>query len=163
MMPIARVACLTLAAFLLGFATHFLYRRWSAPATPGPGDNLVHPVVLLPSSPQEEPPAKALPVLQASDRRRIRELAGQRARVRGRIYRVGHSARSNTYFLNFAPTREGFTAVVFASAAQLFERRKIDLLSYEGKTVELTGEIKDDPKYGLEMIIEDPSQIRVLR
>ena len=33
---------------------------------------------------------------------------------------------------------------------------------FQGREVELTGRIKDDPKYGLEMILESPAQIEVL-
>ncbi|MGH7829646.1 MAG: hypothetical protein ACREP8_05665, partial [Candidatus Binatia bacterium] len=93
---------------------------------------------------------------------RIKELAGSQAKVRGRIYRVGHSAKSDTYFLNFGPARSSFTAVIFSSSRELFERRKVPPQIYEGREVEILGEIRDHPQYGLEMILEDPSQIRVL-
>jgi hypothetical protein len=93
---------------------------------------------------------------------KIRGLAGNHARVRGKVYRVGHSSKSNTYFLNFGPSRSAFTGVIFASAFELFEQKKLHPKSYEGKEVELSGQIKDHPKYGLEMILEDPSQIKVL-
>ena len=93
---------------------------------------------------------------------KIRALGGNQARIRGRVYRVGHSAKSNTYFLNFGPSRTAFTAVIFASALELFEGQKIRPQGYEGKEVELTGEIKNHPKYGVEMILEDPAQIKVL-
>ena len=83
-------------------------------------------------------------------------------RFRGRVYRVGHSAKSNTYFLNFGPSRSSFTVVIFASALESFEKQKIRPNGYEGREVELAGEIKDHPKYGVEMILEDPSQIKVL-
>ena len=36
----------------------------------------------------------------------------------------------------------------------------LDPHNYQGKRVELFGRIIDHPKYGLEMILEDPSQIR---
>jgi hypothetical protein len=75
---------------------------------------------------------------------------------------VGHSAKSDTYFLNFGPSRSSFTAVIFASSVELFRKGRIDPRSYEGKEVELTGEIKDHPKYGVEMILEEPAQIKVV-
>ena len=99
---------------------------------------------------------------QAREVDKIRKLAGNRARIRGRIFRVGHSAKSNTYFLNFGPSREALTAVIFASAVELFEKNRLQPKVFEGKEVEVQGEIKDHPQYGLEVILESPSQIKVL-
>jgi len=92
----------------------------------------------------------------------VRRLAGRRARVRGKIYRVGHSPRSDTYFLDFGPSPSSFTAVIFASAQDAFKRANVEPRQYEGKEVELVGRIEDDPKYGLEMIVEEPEQITQL-
>ncbi len=93
---------------------------------------------------------------------RLQELAGVLARVRGRVYRVGHSSKSDTWFLDFGPSRSAFTAVVFSSAVEAFERADAHPNRFRGKEVELTGRIKDDPKYGLEMILESPAQIRLV-
>ena len=83
-------------------------------------------------------------------------------RVRGRIFRVGHSAKSNTYFLNFGPSREALTAVIFASAAELFEKGKLAPKNFESREVEVQGEVKDHPQYGLEIILENPAQIKII-
>jgi hypothetical protein len=152
------------SAFLVGFLSHLLYQRWNErqiASNDFTAQGRAYPVQYIPDS---EPLSKEveLPVIQASDLRKLRQLAGSEVRVRGRIYRVGHSARSNTYFLNFGPARSALTGVIFSSAAELFERSRIDPLTYEGREVELTGEIKDDPRYGLEMILEDPQNIKVL-
>jgi hypothetical protein len=163
------------AAFLAGFFTYFLYLRWS-PHVPESGRALTgrnyeaavgswiaggnHPVTYSPQAKAEQ--RIELPVLQARDVEKIRGLAGQRAMIRGRIFRVGHSAKSNTYFLNFGPSRESLTGVIFASAVELFEKNKLPPKAFEGKEVEVQGEIKDHPQYGLELILENPSQIRVV-
>ncbi len=89
-------------------------------------------------------------------------LAGVRARVRGRIYQVGHSKKSNTYLHNSGPSRSAFTGVVFASALEHFEHRSISLTSYQGREVGLIGKILKHSKFGLEMVREDPSQIQPL-
>lgn len=149
---------LVAGAFLAGLLSHFLYQRWSIAVPEGQG----YPVSFSPLPPPAARPVD-LPIIEAREVERIRGLAGNQARIRGRVYRVGHSAKSNTYFLNFGPSRSSFTAVIFASALESFERQKIRPQSYEGREVELTGEIKDHPKYGVEMILEDPSQIKVLR
>ncbi len=146
-----------LAIFLAGFFSHLLYQRWTSPVQ---GVQL-HPVTLVPSTPPS-PPQREVPVLQARDVEQIKALAGNRARVRGRVFRVGHSAKSNTYFLNFGPARSAFTGVIFASSVELFEKTNLHPKSLEGREIELLGEIKDHPNYGLEMILEDPSQVKVL-
>jgi DNA/RNA endonuclease YhcR with UshA esterase domain len=112
--------------------------------------------------PTQSPSKIDAPPLQARDVEKIRKLAGSQARIRGRVFRVGHSTKSNTYFLNFGPSRESLTAVIFASAVELFEKNKLQPKTFEGKEVELHGEIKDHPRYGLELIVENPAQIRML-
>jgi hypothetical protein len=165
------------AAFLAGFFTYSLYLRWRSPQVEVPAKTTTkgnesspsalieprnHPVTHQPAEGFGEK-AGERPALQARDIERIRGLAGQRAKVRGRIFRVGHSAKSNTYFLNFGPAREALTAVIFASAVELFENSNLLPKSFEGKEVEVEGEIKDHPQYGLELILESPSQIKVVQ
>jgi hypothetical protein len=163
------------AVFLAGFASHVLYQRWSSSSLETKADTLkshstdqligaeqrsfrVTFVPLSASAPSEA----AIQSVQAREVEKIRRLAGSQARIRGRVFRVGHSAKSNTYFLNFGPSREALTAVIFASAAELFEKNKLQPKSLEGKDVELQGQIKDHPQYGLEVILENPAQIKVL-
>jgi hypothetical protein len=145
------------AAFLAGFLSHFLYQRWSVP--PG-AEGQGYSVSFSPLP----PPSKAveIPTVEAREVEKIKALAGSQVRIRGRVYRVGHSSKSDTYFLNFGPARGSFTAVIFASAVGLFDKGKLHPKSFEGKEVELTGEIKDHPQYGLEMILEDPSQVQMI-
>jgi hypothetical protein len=164
------------AAFLAGFLTHSLYLRWRWPLSTFPAtainkgsessqsliESRNHPVTYRPSEAFEQKTGEP-PTLQARDIERIRGLIGQRARIRGRIFRVGYSAKSNTYFLNFGPTREALTGIIFASAVELFETSKLLPKSFEGKEVEIEGEIKDHPQYGLEMILENPAQIKVVQ
>src|SRR5215510_5468705 len=163
-----------LIAFLAGFASHFLYQRWN-PAPPAtvqiptneknsePRLDVEPPsfrVSFLPTHAVEVQPD--IPMVQAREVEKIRRLAGNHARIRGRVFRVGHSAKSNTYFLNFGPSREALTAVIFSSSADLFEKNKVQPKTFEGKEVELQGEIKDHPQYGLELILENPEQIKML-
>ncbi len=170
------VAVGIIVVYLTGFFSHLLYQRWN-PAGPssadepsrGSGSTLQdaaaepqsHPVSIAPWSPQ--PPSQAeLPVIAARDVEKLRALAGTQARVRGRIFRVGHSAKSNTHFLSFGPSREALTAVIFASALEHFQKKQLPPKNFAGKEVELRGEIKDHPQYGLEIILESPAQIKVL-
>jgi hypothetical protein len=163
-----------LVAFLSGFVARGLYQRWnpSFPAidkdpTNGKSSESRHAVetqsfrVTFLPTPSSQTQAD-IPLVQAREVEKIRRLAGNQARIRGRVFRVGHSAKSNTYFLNFGPSREALTAVIFASATELFEKNQLQPKAYEGKEVELQGEIKDHPQYGLELILENPAQIKML-
>ena len=168
-----------LGSFAAGFFTHLLYERWN-PAVPettgsssdiqqtilsGSGAGQSFRVSFVPLSPAMAPGeiTTDLPVIVARDVDKIRALSGQQARIRGRIFRVGHSVKSNTYFLNFGPSREALTAVIFASTVELFEKSRLAPKNFENKEVELTGQIKDHPQFGLELILEDPKQIKILQ
>lgn len=170
------IAFIVVAAFLAGFGAHFLYQRWNSSPEEGQAiivdssNNVSQGSVITPQSyrvtylPLSTPADRTaeLPLLQARDVEKIRELAGNQARIRGRVFRVGHSAKSNTYFLNFGPSREALTAVIFASAAEIFEKNKLSPKSFDGREVELHGEVKNHPQYGLEVILESPAQIKVV-
>jgi len=161
---------MVLLGFSGGFFCHLLYQRWN-PSLPERQENsglilqggeaqrfrVSFAPLSLPAEAESE-----RPLLQAREVDKIRALSGAQARVRGRIFRVGHSTKSNTYFLNFGPSREALTAVIFASAAELFEQQRLQLKSFEGKEIEVMGEIKDHPQYGLELIVEGPEYIKVL-
>ena len=161
-----------LAAFFAGFFTLLLYQRWnpsildhsttSDVARLQPPSALPTFAVTFAHLPAGEQPAEP-PVLPALAVEKIRALAGKSARIRGRVFRVGHSARTNTYFLNFGPSRSALTAVIFASAVDVFEQHKVSPKGFDGKEVELRGEIKDHPQYGLEIVLENPSQIKILK
>jgi hypothetical protein len=161
-------------AFGAGFGTHFLYKRWSMPGgelvSASPSRTVSPPVGFEPQNHEVTfiPPRPAavagaeLPVLQARDIEKLRGLTGNQARIRGRVFRVGHSAKSNTYFLDFGPSREALTAVIFASAVESFEQRKLAPKEFEGKEIEIEGVVKDHPQYGLEVILENPAQVRIV-
>jgi hypothetical protein len=163
-----------LFVFGAGFFTHVLYQRWNLPSArislqDGPAESTsllgqAHRVNYLPLAPSaaEAEPAAEIPALAARDVDQLRALTGKQARVRGRVFRVGHSAKSNTYFLNFGPSREALTAVIFSSTVEVMEKSQVLPKNFENKDVEILGQIKDHPQYGLEMIIENPKQIKIL-
>jgi DNA/RNA endonuclease YhcR with UshA esterase domain len=82
--------------------------------------------------------------------------------VEGKVLKVGQSTKSNTYFLNFTQQKNGFTVVIFAKTVSKFEAAKVDIKSLEGKTVQVTGKIQNPPQYGIEIILNDPSEIKVV-
>ncbi|MCY4487601.1 MAG: hypothetical protein OXF11_10875 [Deltaproteobacteria bacterium] len=155
------LAGLVVGAFLSGFLGHLVYARWTGPA-PCAGDPADGAVPLGDSTAANPASDRDLPEVDVMEIERLQGLAGALARVRGRVYRVGHSSKSNTWFLDFGPSRSAFTAVIFSSAVDAFERADAHPNRFQGKEVELTGRIKDDPKYGLEMILEGPTQIRLV-
>src|SRR4051794_2190766 len=106
--PTVATLSIAITTFIAGFGSHLLYQRWSrqpeleqqselsrpadtvqaAPVTPG-----THGVTYVTAShPTEKLPE--LPLIQALEVEKIRERAGSAARVRGRIFRVGHSEKS---------------------------------------------------------------------
>lgn len=97
--------------------------------------------------------------LSATDLGKLRKHAGKEVTVRGRVYDVYHSKRSNTYFLHFGPARPCFTAVIFSSAVSNFFAEGKDPQNYQRKEIEVSGRLIDHPKYGLEIIVEHPAQI----
>ena len=164
-------------AFLAGFASQVLYRRWNpslhesqAPVAaitqdhPAPGpESPAFRVNFVPlTSTGADANAAELTTVVARDIEKIRAFTGQQARIRGRVFRVGHSAKSNTYFINFGPSREALTAVIFNSAVELFEKNKQPPKQFENREVEIVGFVKDHPQYGLEVILEHPKQIKIL-
>ena len=171
------IFALLLFAFGAGFMSHVLYQRWK-PGIPEPAISPIEAPDL--TSPPAEParvrvtfvPAPPSPVQQANsseltpivarDVEKIRSHIGQQARIRGRVFRVGHSAKSNTYFINFGPTREALTAVIFNSTVELFEKNKQSPRQFENREVEILGHVKEHPQYGLEIILEHPGQIKIL-
>ncbi len=149
-------AVLLLGAFLSGFLVHLVYGRWSGPCR-------------CAEVPAEAPPSAAgssavaePPVVDVMEVERLQALDGVLARIRGRVHRVGHSSRSNTWFLDFGPSRAAFTAVIFSSSVEGFLRGNVHPEQFQGLEVELTGRIRDHPKYGLQMVLESPAQIKAL-
>jgi hypothetical protein len=167
---------LVLLLFFAGFSSHVLYQRWNPPtletqhsiptiqsgSLPVSGEPRSYPVIFAPSLPSAEDTTGETPLVVAREVEKIRALAGKQARIRGRVFRVGHSAKSNTYFLNFGPSREALTAVIFSSAVELFEKNKQPPRNFENKDVEIVGAIKDHPQYGLEIVVENPKQIKII-
>jgi len=179
MSRVVGTAVMIALAFAAGLFTQVLYQRWNppagdlpparaslpatsneSPAAPGQAHRVTYMPMAAPALAEEK--AAEVPAFAARDVDKIRGLTGKPARVRGRVFRVGHSAKSNTYFLNFGPSREALTAVIFSSAVELFEKNQLVVKNFENKEVEITGQIKDHPQYGLEIILENPKQIRII-
>lgn len=155
-------ALLLLVAFVCGIGAHLLYQRWSKPETASE----VFPGVFAPLPPMARPAAKddaaEPPVVDVIEVERLRSLAGRVARIRGRVYNVGYSRKSNTHFLNFGPSRSSFTAVIFSDALSRFQQKGVQPKDYAGRELELKGVVKNDERYGLEMILDSPDQVAPL-
>ena len=178
MRQLAGTSFLVLLLFFAGFSSHVLYQRWNPPKLetqqssparqsgplPASGEPQSYPVIFVPSSlPRSaEDTSGETPMVLAREVEKIRALTGKQARIRGRVFRVGHSAKSNTYFLNFGPSREALTAVIFNSAVELFEKNNQPPRNFENRDVEILGAIKDHPQYGLEIVVENPKQIKII-
>ena len=178
MRPLSGTSFVILLLFFAGFFSHVLYQRWNPPTPetqlsiqgnqswPAPTSRepqsyrVSFAPLSLPSAAEET--NVETPLVVAREVENIRALTGKQARIRGRVFRVGHSAKSNTYFLNFGPSREALTAVIFSSAVELFEKNQQPPKHFENKDVEISGAIKDHPQYGLEIVVENPKQIKII-
>lgn len=133
-------------AIIVGFYVHGVAQRGgSAPTAPAPST----------STPSARPPSSGR--LQVIDFRDAPKYIGQEVTVRGKVVKV--SKPRETTFINFCIDYRNceFAAVIFKSAAEKFP----DVFSWEGKTVEITGRIKEY-KGSAEIILDDPSQVRVV-
>ena len=155
------VAAAVLLAFGGGFLVHVFYQRWTA--APSALSEKSPANASVPSPAAAPAPAVETTFIEARDVDKIRSLAGGQATIRGRVFRVSKSSRSNTYFINFGPSRAAFTAVIFPSSAEQFEKASLSPKNLDGKEIEVSGEIKDHPQYGLEMILEEPGQVKIVR
>lgn len=80
---------------------------------------------------------------------------GEMVRLRGRVFSIDVWGRSWT--LNFR-TPNGFHAVIIPRASDEFDRRRIDILSFRGKEVVITG-IVTERDGRPEILIDSPSRI----
>jgi len=107
-------------------------------------------------------PAAAAPgkVISVTD---ISKYIDQVATVEGKVISVGQSTKSNTYFLNFSPQKNVFTVVIFNRVADQFKVAKTDIKSFEGKTVRVTGKIIKHEQYGIEILLDRPANIKLVK
>lgn len=96
------------------------------------------------------------PVIAASE---AADNCGKVVRVRGNVVSVGSG--KNACFLNFGKDRGALTAVIWESNIPFFlEKGSSPPDAYRGKTVEITGKIKNSK--GPEMVLFHPSQITII-
>lgn len=81
---------------------------------------------------------------------------GEMVRLRGRVFSIDFWGRSVS--LNFR-TPNGFRAVIIPRAADEFDRRRLDILGFRGKEVEITG-IVTERDGRPEILIDSPSRIK---
>ncbi len=110
----------------------------------------------------KEKKAKKIPVINGNNLRQVRRYAGKYVKVRGKVYRVGKSRKGHR-FLDFGRSRKAFTVVIWKEGVLALRKRGIDLDEIVGKTVEVSGTIVDDPKYGLEIKTSNPEDIKILK
>lgn len=88
---------------------------------------------------------------------------GQYATVQGKVLKVEPSKTGTTFFLRLTPQQNGFTVVIFPSVVALFKKDKIDVKSFEGKTIQVNGNIKFYQEYGYEILLDKPESIKEVK
>ena len=99
-------------------------------------------------------------VIQQAD---VTKFVNQNVILEGTIEKVGKSPKSETYFLNFPSKPVKFTTVIFAKVAEEFKQAKIDINSYSGKKVQITGKIVFDEKFGHEILLDKKDSIKIVK
>ncbi len=85
---------------------------------------------------------------------------GQYATVQGKVLTVDISRTGTTYLLRLTNRKNGFTVVIFPPLASIFKKANIDLKSYAGRTVRVTGNIKYYEQYGYEIILDKMDNLK---
>jgi uncharacterized membrane protein YcgQ (UPF0703/DUF1980 family) len=99
-------------------------------------------------------------VIQQAD---VAKFVNQNVILEGTIEKVGKSPKSETYFLNFPSKPVKFTTVIFAKVAEEFKQAKIDINSFAGKKVQITGKIIFDQSYGHEILLDKKDSIKIVK
>ncbi len=98
-------------------------------------------------------------VIQVSD---VPTHIDQSGTVEGKVVKTTKSSRSNTYFLNFSEKQNVFTVVIFSRIVDQFAKDSVDILSFEGKKVRVTGSIQSPAQYGPEILLDKPADIKII-
>lgn len=133
-------------------------REWTLTRISELDEDAVAPHAHVPDSLLDE----GTPWLHATDNEALVRSAGQNVRVRGRIQGVNIEAgRERLTFLDFAPDRHAFTAIIHRNVLPAFTQRygeQLELL--QGRDVEIEGVIslhRDRPQ----MILSDPFMVHL--
>jgi len=106
--------------------------------------------------------AKGIPLVNGNNLRQVRRFVGKYVKARGKVFRVGKSRKGHR-FLDFGRSRKALTVVVWKEGVIGLKENGIDLDKITGKTIEVSGTIVDDPKYGLEIKTANPDDIKILK
>lgn len=101
--------------------------------------------------------------LRAGDIIKLKQYTDKEVVVRGIVKEVFHSVKSDTYFLNFGPRGNSLSCVIFKDPAQRFFEKGLNPFSFEGKDVLVRGILHEHKEYGLQIIIEEVSQIHIYK
>jgi len=105
---------------------------------------------------------KRVPVINGNNILMVKKYAGKYVRVKGKVLRVGKSHKGHR-FLDFGMSRDALTVVIWKEEVAELKKMGINLDELEGRAIEVTGTIIDQPKYGLEIIINEPEDIKILK
>lgn len=118
--------------------------------------------VVKPTPTVATPPPKSQPVVRLEA---IRQHVGQIVDFQGYVHEVYRAVGSGTVFVKFEKTKspvEGFRLVIFNSYLDAWRQAGIDWEAYAGHEVMVHGVIRDDPQWGIQMLIDRPELIKVV-
>ncbi len=88
---------------------------------------------------------------------------GQYATIQGKVLSVDVSKARTTYMLRLTTQKNGFSVIIFPAVAGAFEKAKIDIESFAGKTVQVYGNIKYYEQYGYEIILDKKEDFKLIK
>ncbi|MFM9108825.1 MAG: hypothetical protein ACKOWF_19240 [Chloroflexota bacterium] len=129
--------------------------RWITVELPGGKPEIPVPV---PAQAPSQPDGAAVTLAKIWDH------VDQIVTFEGYVHTVFQSRSTGTWFVKFEQTRtplEGFRLVIWSRYTSRWTDRGLDIRAYEGKTIRVRGLIRDDPNYGIQMLIDGPDAISV--
>ncbi len=96
---------------------------------------------------------------------RIWEHVGQFVTFEGYVHQVYQSRSSGTWFVKFEDTRSplaGFRLVIYNGYTKAWTSEGLDIKTYEGATLRVRGLIRNDPAWGIQMLIDRPEVISIV-
>ena len=126
--------------------------------------------VILPGG-EGLPPVVDLPVVMpGSDEHVVRldkiwDHVGQFVTFEGYVHQVHQSRSSGTWFVKFEQTRspiEGFRLVIYNGYTRHWNDAGLNIHDYAGQTIRVRGLIRDDPNWGIQMLIDQPGVIAIV-
>ncbi|HDI82703.1 hypothetical protein DRQ17_04710 [bacterium] len=101
-------------------------------------------------------------VVNGNNTREVKDYVGRTVYVKGKVYNW-HISRKGNLFIDFGKTRKSFTFVMWSEGVKELKKRGFPFEKLDNGYVKVYGKIIDHPKYGLEILTDDPDAIEIVK